>query len=173
MHMKNTAKTHHHHNERGVALLTALAFLIIITLLGLSAMRTSTLELTMAGNEQASTEAVQSAQSAIDSLLDTANFPVITGYVGCYNMTGGDCPATSDTLPSTITGLSNSPVSDSTNSVKIRLVSDGSFTCRACASSANIFDGAVFNISSRYDNTDNRGGRAEVNEGFLMLVPKN
>jgi len=53
------------------------------------------------------------------------------------------------------------------------LKSDGSFVCRSCESSASLFDGAVFTIQSQYDNTANRGGRAEIDEGFLMLIPKN
>lgn len=165
--------------ERGAALLTALAFLIIITLLSINAIRTSTLELTMAGNEQTSAEALQSAQSAIDALITPASFPVTPSYVGCYNYTDGtteaaDCtPGAFHTLPAAITGLSHAPVSNNTNKVKIRLDSDGSFVCRACESSASLFDGAVFTIESKYDNTDNRGGRAEIDEGFLMLIPKN
>lgn len=166
-----------HRKQQGAALLTALAFLIIITLLSINAIRTSTLELTMASNEQASTEAVQSAQSAIDALIAPINFPVTPHYVGCYNYTSGASDASEctafDTLPDTVTTLPHPPVTAATNKVRIRLESDGSFICRACESSASLFDGAVFTIESRYDNTSNRGGRAEIDEGFLMLIPKN
>ena len=57
--------------ERGSALIVAMVFLIILTLLGLSTMTTSRIELRMANNAQFANLAFQAAESGIDLLLGT------------------------------------------------------------------------------------------------------
>jgi len=158
---------HAPHREQGVALLMALMFLVIITLISLSSMRTSTLELKMAANEQLRVEAVQSAQSAIDQIINVDNFPVVTeDYTVCFNM-AGDTDTQGNSCNETQSDL------DNTNKhVEVRLKSSGSFTCRACQSSSNKFSAAQFAIHSEYEDT-NHGGRATVGQGLLMLIPSN
>jgi len=56
-------------NQRGSALIVSLVFLIILTLLGLSTMNTSRLEIRMAINEQAANQAFQAAESGIQETL--------------------------------------------------------------------------------------------------------
>jgi len=53
------------HAERGVALITGLIFLVILTLLSVAAMRTTLLEEKMAGNARDIDLAFQSAESAL------------------------------------------------------------------------------------------------------------
>lgn len=57
--------------QRGSALIVAFVFLIIMTILGLSSMNTSRLELKMANNLQYADLAFQTAESGIDLLLAT------------------------------------------------------------------------------------------------------
>ena len=57
--------------QRGSALIVAMVFLIILTILGLSSMNTSRLELKMANNTQFADLAFQAAESGIDLLLAT------------------------------------------------------------------------------------------------------
>jgi Tfp pilus assembly protein PilX len=51
--------------QQGVALAMALIMLTVLTILGISAMKTSTLEVRMSGNVQDSTQTFQDAESAI------------------------------------------------------------------------------------------------------------
>lgn len=155
--------------QDGVALMMALVFLIVITLIALSSMRGSTLELKMAGNEQMRVQAVQSAQTAIDKVSNIENFPVFkVGYTICFNKTephdadkGKVCDKQGDTL--------DDP-EYANNGVEIRLLADGAFTCRACQTSANKFNAAQFSMLSDYQN-DTMGGRARIEQGMLLMVP--
>ncbi len=61
------------HSQRGVALVTALVLLVILTMLGLSAMRTNVLEERMAANSQEITRAFQSAESGLEMAFDDAD----------------------------------------------------------------------------------------------------
>ena len=56
--------------QRGSALITALIFLVILTILGVSTMTTSRLEIKMAANTQFAHQAFQAAESGIAQALD-------------------------------------------------------------------------------------------------------
>ena len=58
-------------SQSGSALITALIFLIVLTILGLSTMTTSRLEVRMAANTQFAHQAFQAAESGIEQVLDT------------------------------------------------------------------------------------------------------
>jgi len=60
--------------QKGAALIVALILLLVITILAVSMMGTSRLQLVMAGNNQFSLLAFQAAQSAIESRLILAGF---------------------------------------------------------------------------------------------------
>lgn len=63
--------------ERGSALIVALVFLVILTILGLSTMTTSRLELKMASNAQFADLAYQAAESGIDLTLATPSIKTV------------------------------------------------------------------------------------------------
>lgn len=74
--------------QRGAALLVSLMMLIILTLLGLSAVNMSTINFKIVGNRQASMEASMRTQNAIEAVLsDVDNFinptanPTVDGTV--------------------------------------------------------------------------------------------
>ncbi|MCC2655065.1 MAG: hypothetical protein K0Q76_173 [Panacagrimonas sp.] len=84
--MKNLARPRLQH---GAALATALFFLVMITILGLAAMRAGQNDLRLALNEETRITAVQRAQSLLESMLqnDEANLVVRqgSGYVqNCF-----------------------------------------------------------------------------------------
>jgi len=54
--------------QRGIALVVALIFLLMLTILGVSAMNTSALEGRMAGNTQENNRAFQGAESALEKV---------------------------------------------------------------------------------------------------------
>jgi len=60
--------------QRGAALLVGLVLLLVMTILGVSAMSTATLELTMAGNAQAQEDAFQAAEAGIDLAISRGVF---------------------------------------------------------------------------------------------------
>lgn len=59
-------------SQRGIALVMALVMLMILTILGLAAMSTASLEEKMSGNIQESTRAFQAAESGINRAIGTA-----------------------------------------------------------------------------------------------------
>jgi type IV pilus assembly protein PilX len=60
------------HDQRGVALVMALVILLVLTILGVAAMNTTTLEERMAGSSQEVTRAFEAAESGVNSALGTA-----------------------------------------------------------------------------------------------------
>ena len=71
-------KPHRRGRERGAALIVGLVLLLALTVLGVSGMNMSTLELTMAGNLQAKEAAFQAAETGIDIAVGSGNFPTAT-----------------------------------------------------------------------------------------------
>lgn len=88
-------------NQQGMTMVISTVFLVILTVIGLSAMNVSNLELKMSGNAQDSYRAFNSAESvrvdaeesvkeiAKDMQGNPANFPDTNGY---YNLTQGEKP---------------------------------------------------------------------------------
>ena len=70
--------------QKGVALAMALVVLVVLTILGISAMKSSTLELKMAAGIQDNTVAFQAAESGLAEAFRTVvldpNQPVTTNY---------------------------------------------------------------------------------------------
>ncbi len=58
-------------NQRGAVLVTALVFLVILTLLGITSMSTNTLEERMAGNFQDANRAFQAAESGLSAAFNS------------------------------------------------------------------------------------------------------
>jgi type IV pilus assembly protein PilX len=83
-----------HHHQRGVALVVALVVLLILTILGVSALVSTALEGMMAGNVQEQNRAFQAAEAGIDDAIANPNSYIaspptqVTGSlsgVGNYN----------------------------------------------------------------------------------------
>jgi Tfp pilus assembly protein PilX len=162
--------------QRGAVLFVALVFLVIITLISITAMRSSTLELRMAGNEQEQRRALESAQSAVNGLLTALSLPVTTiGNKECYTFGGGPAPtgctnttdlavgpgygttnnisATLDTIASCPAGLGNSEVGNP------MLIDNGSGSGSGSC--------AYFTIESNYDDRAGRGAVTTTVEGYI------
>lgn len=61
-------------DQRGGALIVGLVLLTVLTMLGVAGMKTSIMELTMAGNKQFSEDAFQAAETGIDRALQAGVF---------------------------------------------------------------------------------------------------
>lgn len=77
--------------QSGAALIMSLVILLIMTILGISAMGTSTLEQKMAGNTQEATRAFEAAESGLSKALQfPENFNLNTAQTKTYEFgTGG------------------------------------------------------------------------------------
>lgn len=67
--------------SRGVALVTSMVILLILTIIGIAAMRTSSLEERMAGNVQETTSAFEAAESGLNKTLNQAGSLSLTTEV--------------------------------------------------------------------------------------------
>lgn len=68
-------------NQHGGALIVGLVLLAVLTMLGVAGMKTSIMELTMAGNKQFSEDAFQAAETGIDRALQAGAFNTLTATV--------------------------------------------------------------------------------------------
>lgn len=158
-----------HSRERGAALVTTLMLLVIVTLASLATMRSSRLESRMAGNTEARLQAFQAAQALSDAVFATpALVPVIgsTGYRICTPTLPG-CDRNSIDLPGVFKG--HVDVGELTG---VALQQGEGMVPRGLETSADRFSGVRYQITSTFDRTDAKLGRAGVVQGMLVLVPK-
>lgn len=166
------------HQQRGAALLIALVFLVILTLLSITAMRSSTMELRMSANEQAHRIGFDSAQSAIDTAMASNKLIVRNpGDIFCFGFgSAPSCPGSASNIDLTagagvgednfvratlqaIGPCPRSVASSSRGSSSIR--TSGSGTTGNCA---------YFTVESIYDATAKRGGRVETQQGYVKIL---
>ncbi len=82
--------------QRGVVLVTGLIFLVILTLLGTTALQGTVLEEKMAGNLRDETLALQAAEAALRSgeiFLEQVTLPVFAGSEGLYHYASANTAA--------------------------------------------------------------------------------
>jgi type IV pilus assembly protein PilX len=75
-------------SQRGAALITGLIFLVVLTLISLSAIKSTSLEERMAGNARDQDVAFQAAEAAVRDAMDLlgTNLPAASAFVaGCAN----------------------------------------------------------------------------------------
>lgn len=162
--------------QQGAALLVALIFLIILTLLSVHAMRSSTMELRMAGNEQERRIGFDSAQSARDAVIASNKIPVGNiGDVTCIGFgTAPGCTGSNETNVTLDTGVGVS--SDNFVSATLDAIAACPRKSGNSASGDSSFNTgapggcAYFTLESRYDATDRRGGRVDTQEGYVKLI---
>ena len=159
--------------QEGAALFMALMFLIIITMLSLSAMRSSIMELRMAGNEEEQMYAVQRAQAAIDATVtDSSNTPVIGGIddTTCLPDASG---CTRHTL--SLSGATNlqDDIEAGHLDIQVRRIRPLERAApRTIGTSASVFSYATFEVRGEYDALDAGRGSARVHEGVMVLISK-
>lgn len=179
---------------RGAALATAMFFLVVITLLGVAAMRSGQLDLRLAMNEESRVGAVQSAQSLLESMLNDKNNLAISagsGFVqNCFVAAAldpaslktrqkFDCPAGSSSP-----ALPAGPLSSYAYTMVFRESIGGADFAPVSAlrrgDSGERFKLASFTLTAGYDRTqasrassaaaDGNFGAAEVSQGTFVKV---
>lgn len=68
-------------NQGGAALVVGLLLLIVLTLLAISGMNTSTLELQMAGNSQSAQSAFQAAETGVEQAIQSGEYDTTASHV--------------------------------------------------------------------------------------------
>jgi len=160
------------HRQNGAILIIALVFLVAMTLITISSMRSSKIGLYMAQNEESRIAAEQAAQALADAIVaNPASTPVVgtTGYTSC---TPGETGCTRNDLPVTDPVLAAEVASDH---LQARVERTGSVfrpPPRAVESSIDKFSSASFRVITTFDRVDEGLGRKQITEGVLVLVPK-
>ena len=157
--------------QDGAILIISLVILIAITLLTISSMRSSTIGLRMAQNEESRTAAEQGAQALADAIVsDPQTTPVIggSGYTIC---TPGESGCNTYDLP-----VANSVIAYniSTGNLTARVQRMGPLfrpPPRIVESSIDKFSSATFEVTATYDRVDESLGRQQIVEGVMVLVP--
>ena len=170
---------HFNSHERGAALFTALIFLIIVTMLSLTAMRGSVLELRMASNQELKNTAFQRAQAVVDATIgDSGNMPTL-GDIGTTNCMAtdpnpGDCDNVSVALDDgylATTEYFDGDESDGEIYVRTtRLAPLQAPAPRSIGTSASIYSVASYQVDGIYDLSEIGQGRAQIREGLMLLI---
>ncbi|SDH73513.1 PilX N-terminal domain-containing pilus assembly protein [Nitrosomonas sp. Nm132] len=147
--------------QRGVVLMTGLIFLVMMTLLGVTAMQTTMLEEKMAGNLRDENLAFQAAEAALregELFLEQITLPLFDGTGGlyCYNPTNPNdpCnlppdsypvttwsgwPASGRSINATIAGVASQPRYIIEQLVSIPLGTGGSVQQSATSLTSNMY----------------------------------
>ncbi len=157
--------------QHGSVLLPALVFLLILTLAATTTMRTSTLELRMAGNEQQRVETFELTQSIVDEVVGNPDNIRVSGNIGYVNCTPGvsGCNANDIVVNSDLL-----PTSKATNATVMveRLAPALSAPPRGINTSSDAFSAARFEVDTTYDGTLMSEGKVGLVQGVLVLVPR-
>jgi hypothetical protein len=160
------------HKQRGAILVIALMFLVAITLLTVSSMRSSNIGLHMAQNEESRIAATQAAQALADAIVaNPASTPVIgtTGYTAC---TAGQMNCDRNNLPVDNPILAAGIAANYISARVERTGAEFRPPPRIVESSIDKFTSASFTVTTTYDRVEDGLGRQQVTEGVLVLVPK-
>ena len=161
--------------QSGAALFTALIFLVIITLASLSAMRSATIELRMAGNAELKNTAHHMAQTIVDSTVANASNTRVLGGVGsttCFSgCTYNDMDlqgAQFDAAAWTDGNLANGEI----DAVVTRLDPLEAPAPRSIGTSAAVYSVATFSVTGDYDMSAVGQGQSQIVEGVMVLISK-
>lgn len=157
--------------QKGATLIVALIMMFGITLLAITSMRTSSIQMIMSGNDAETSMALERAQSIVDVVMENdKNF--ITGVsIGETNCTSNISGCTDNAV--LVSGsLFVSTVSTGISAKIKRLGPDNVPLPRGIETSAVAYDAAIFSVSGNYDETSLGRGKASVTQGVLMLIPK-
>lgn len=142
-------------NQQGAALLTALAFLVVITVIAVVAMQSSNTQVRMANSQEEIAASRQIALSCVDNVINNPDNFRVTGVIG------------TEITTVTVTALSEFVHTD-----LILTELDLTDAPRGIGSSADKFQASLFDIYCAYDNTAAGRGKETLSQGFLLLVPK-
>lgn len=160
--------------QKGTALVFALVFLIAITLMAVASIKTSVMELKVAGNLEENMNAFQTAQAVIDAVFaDPANLAT-TGKLEIEQ------PINLTSLPLSYDPLlfnGGDPASPKDPNIAVEAKRYRTRDCvepppmRSGYDISN-FSAFTFRLTSQVDKTANTQGRASIRQGYFVLGPK-
>ncbi len=161
----------HKLRQRGSVLLVSLVFLIILTLAATTAMRTSIMELRMAGNEVARVNTLEMTQSIVDEVVGNPDNMIVAGVVGYVNCTPNvtGCSETSITID---TNLLPAAEASKASVLVERLAPATTPAPRGINSSSDAFYAARFEVDVTYDGSATNEGKAGIVQGVIVLIPR-
>lgn len=157
--------------QRGSVLLISLVFLIILTLGATTTMRTSSLELRMAGNEEMRVATSEMTQSIVDEVVGNPDNLIVTGGVGFINCTPNVAGCTENSV---VVDPNLLPTAEANKAEVVveRLAPALTPAPRGINSSADAFFAARFEVDVNYDGTVDNEGKSGIVQGVLVLVPR-
>jgi len=157
--------------QQGSVLLISLIFLLILTLAATTTMRTSTMELRIASNEQTRVSTLELTQSIVDQVVGNPDNIIVSGDVGFVNCTTNVAGCSQQTITIDETVL---PAAKQANAAVIveRLSPALTPAPRGINSSADAFYAARFEVETDYDGIDDNEGRVGLVQGVIVLVPR-
>jgi len=159
--------------ERGAALITSLIFLIVISLFTVTSIRSSTLGVRMAQNEEARFVAIQAAQALTEVVVASPAATPVTGTHGFSNCTAGiaGCDMYNVVLPAGY--VADQVAAGHLSGRVVRFAPTEKPPPRMIESSLDKFTTATFEITATFDRSAEGLGAARLVEGVLVLVPVN
>jgi hypothetical protein len=158
------------HRQQGAILIVALMFLVAITLLTISSMRSSRIGLYMAQNDESRISAIQAAQALSDAIVaNPSSTPVIgkTGYTAC---TAGESACNRNDLAVEDSTLVGQIASDYISARVERVGTVFRPPPRVVESSLDKFTSASFTVTTTFDRAEDGLGNQQITEGVLVLI---
>lgn len=159
--------------QRGLALAVAMVFLLVMTLIGLVAMQSSTVQSILARNTQFEIEATQKAQAIIDAILANDNnfsLELRPGERNCYpdNVPGNGIACDDSFLKTTLENL----IIPTGTYAEVRRLRPAQVPPPAPAvTSMDKFTSAAFAVRGKYNRAEIGLGAADIEQGIIKIVP--
>lgn len=158
-------------DEQGAVLIVSLIFMLLLMISATTTMRTSTLGLRMAGNEETRVSTAEMTQSIVDEVIGNPNNLVVSGGVGFVNCTANVAGCTENTITINANLLPLVEINKAEVMVE-RLGPALTPAPRGINSSADAFFAARFEIDTTYDGTIDNEGKVGISQGVMVLVPR-
>jgi len=156
--------------QSGAALITALVFLGVITVLSITSMRQSTIGVRMAQNEEARLVGIQDAQALTEAIVGTPAATPVIGGAGFSICTPSEPACNRYGIPLPVT-LANEVAAGHLSARIQRLTPPLKPPPRVLESSIDKFSAASFQVAATYDRSAEGLGQVQLVEGMIVLVP--
>lgn len=161
--------------QRGVALAIALIFLVVITLVGLVAMRSSVVEIKLARNNQFEIEATQKAQAVVDAVLeDKANFSstLKVGEISCYD-SGANAPTACEQSGRRALLNANGELFQTGVYAEVQRLAPARVPVPVPSlTSMDKFTAAAFSVRGQFNRAQEGLGAADIEVGVIKILPR-
>jgi type IV pilus assembly protein PilX len=163
--------TRTYRRENGVALFAALMLLLIVTILGISSVRTGVMEAQMSTNEELRIAAFETAESTLDAVVSNPSNTQVIGAVGrkvCTSNWPTACDSNTVIIPPVLVGTV-----DNANQLMAKVIRLSPAIGPAPPGYSVIkYQSATFRAQARYNGTPTGQGNTEVLEGVIIAFPK-